>query len=56
MNHLALPAGTTSEQAFFKYKDCIKKDAPISVTIGGFMINGNKQNAARQNCFTSVLQ
>jgi len=56
VNHLALPAGTTSEQAFAKYKDCVKKDAPIGVTVGGFNINGNKQNTIRQNCFTSALQ
>ena len=56
VNHLALPAGITSEQAFAKYKECVKKDAPIGVSIGGFLINGNKQNAIRQNCFTSALQ
>ena len=56
MNHLALPAGTTSEQAFAKYKECLKKDAPISVTVAWFNINGNKQNTARQNCFASALQ
>jgi hypothetical protein len=56
VNHLALPAGTTTEQAFAKYKACLKKDAPISVSVGGLTFNGNKQNAARQNCFTSALQ
>ena len=56
VNHLALPPGTTSEQAFAKYKECLKKDAPISVSVGGFNINGNKQNTVRQNCFTSALQ
>ncbi len=56
VNHLALPAGTTAEQAFAKYKDCLKKDAPISVSVGGLNFNGNKQNAARQNCFASALQ
>jgi len=55
VNHLALPAGATTEQAFAKYKECVKKDAPMSVTVGGFMINGNKQNTVRQNCFTSAL-
>jgi hypothetical protein len=56
VNHLALPAGTTSEQAFAKYKECLKKDSPISVSVAGFNINGNKQNTVRQNCFTSALQ
>ena len=56
VNHLALPAGATTEQAFAKYKECVKKDAPMSVTVGGFMINGNKQNTVRQDCFTSALQ
>jgi hypothetical protein len=56
VNHLVLPAGTTAEQAFAKYKDCLKKDVPISVSVGPYMINGNKQNTARQNCFTSALQ
>jgi hypothetical protein len=53
---MALPAGTTTEQAFAKYKDCVKKNAPTSVTVGPFMFNGNKQNAARQDCFTSALR
>lgn len=56
VNHLALPAGTTTEQAFAKYRDCLKRDAPISVSVGPFMLNGNKQNTIRQNCFTSALQ
>jgi hypothetical protein len=56
VNHLALPAGTTAEQAFAKYKDCLKKDAPISVTVAGLNFNGNKQNTVRQNCFTSALR
>jgi len=55
-NHLALPAGTTTEQAFAKYKDCLKKDAPISVTVAGLNFNGNKQNTVRQDCFTSALR
>ena len=25
VNHLALPAGTTTEQAFAKYKDCLRR-------------------------------
>jgi len=56
VNHLALPPGATTEEAFANYKECVKKDAPISVTVGGFMINGNKQNTVRQNCFASALQ
>ncbi|HEY9157164.1 hypothetical protein [Candidatus Binatus sp.] len=56
VNHLALPAGTTTEQAFAKYKGCLKKDAPISVSVGGLIFNGNKQNAVRQNCFTKAMQ
>jgi hypothetical protein len=56
VNRLVLPAGATTEQAFAKYKDCLKRDAPISVAIGGINFNGNNQNTARQNCFTSALQ
>ncbi len=56
VNHLALPAGTTTEQAFVKYKDCLKKDEPTSVSVGPYMFNGKKQNTVRQNCFTSALQ
>ena len=56
VNHMALPAGTTTEQAFAKYKDCLKKNEPTSVSVGPFMFNGNKQNAARQDCFTSALR
>ena len=56
VNHLALPTGTTSEQAFAKYKDCLKKDEPIGVSVGPFAINGNKQDTVRQNCFASALQ
>jgi hypothetical protein len=56
VNHLALPAGTTTEQAFAKYKDCLKKDEPIGVSWGPWAFNGNKQNTVRQTCFTSALQ
>ena len=56
VNHLTLPAGTTSEQAYAKYKDCLKKDEPMSVAVGVFNFNGNNQNAARQNCFASAMQ
>jgi hypothetical protein len=56
VNHLALPAGTTTEQAFSEYKDCLKKNEPIGVGVGPFMFNGNGQNTVRQNCFTSVLR
>jgi hypothetical protein len=56
VNHLALPAATTTEQAFSEYKDCLKKNEPISVGVGPFMFNGNRQNTVRQNCFTQVLR
>jgi hypothetical protein len=55
-NHLSLPAGTTPEQAYSKYKACMTENAPLAVTVGPFVLNGNKQDTARQNCFTSALQ
>ena len=55
-NHLSLPAGTTPEQAYSKYKACIKENAPLAVAVGPFVLNGNKEDTARQNCFTSALQ
>ena len=55
-NHLTLPAGTTSDQAFAKYKDCVK-NGPLSVSVGDrAIIGGKEQNAFRQNCFTSALK
>jgi hypothetical protein len=56
VNHLALPAGTTAEQAFAKFRDCVKQNAPISVGVGPFLFNGNNRDTARQNCFTSALK
>jgi hypothetical protein len=62
VNHLSLPAGTTTEQAFAKYMDCEKKAPPyLSVGAGGpdqEFIYGNRkeQYAFRQNCFTSALK
>jgi hypothetical protein len=54
-NHLTLPAGTTTDQAFAKYKDCAK-NGPLSVSVGDrAVIGGKEQNAFRQNCFTSAL-
>jgi len=62
VNHLSLPAGTTTEQAFTKYKDCEEK-APRWVAVSGGgpdqeLIVGNRkeQNAFQQNCFTSALK
>jgi len=62
VNHLSLPAGATTEQAFAKYMDCEKK-APrwVSVGAGGpdeELIVGNRkdQYASRQNCFASALK
>ncbi len=54
-NHLTLPTGTTAEQAYSGYKDCLKKNAPIGVLVGPFMINGNKQDVARYDCFEQAL-
>jgi len=56
VNHLTLPAGTTAEQAYAKYKDCVKENVPIEVAVGPWVFNGNKANSAGQNCFTSALQ
>jgi len=62
LNHLSLPAGTTTEQAFAKYMDCEKKAPPsASVGTGGpdqELIFGNRkeQDAFRQNCFMNALQ
>jgi hypothetical protein len=62
VNHLSLPAGTTTEQAFTKYMDCEKKAPPwMSAGAGGpdqELIVGNRkeQHAFQQNCFTSALK
>jgi hypothetical protein len=56
VNHLTLPAGTTAEQAYTEYKTCIKKNVPIGVLVGPFMINGNSANTARQDCFKHAVQ
>lgn len=56
VNHLTLPAGTTADQAFANYEACLKKDAPIAISIGGLNFNGNKQNSVRENCFTSAVR
>ena len=56
VNHVTLPAGTTADQAFANYKACIKKNAPMTIAIGGMNFNGNKQNTAREHCFTSAVQ
>ena len=56
VSHLTLPAGTTPEQAYAKYKACLHQNGHIAVTVGPFEFNGNKVNSARQNCFTSALQ
>jgi hypothetical protein len=54
-SHLALPTGTTAEEAYAKYKACIKH-VPIVILVGPVLINGNNEYKARQNCFESVLQ
>jgi hypothetical protein len=51
-NHLALPSGTTAEQAYAKYKGCLNQGR---VSIGPFALGGYKTNI-RQYCFTSALQ
>ena len=56
VNHLTLPAGTNSEQAYEKYKACLGENGKPSVGFGPFVLNGNNANTARQNCFTSALQ
>ena len=55
VSHLALPAGTTAQQAYAKYNDCLKKNAPIAVSVGGFLVNDNNWNIARQDCFKRAL-
>jgi hypothetical protein len=55
VNHLTLPAGTTTEQAFAKYENCVK-DAPMSVSIGDRVIYGKEEVAFRKSCFTSAVQ
>ena len=56
VSHLALPAGTTAEQAYADYKACTKKNVPIGVLVGPFLINGNNANTARQDCFKHAVQ
>jgi hypothetical protein len=53
--HLTLPAGTTADQAYDNYKACLKNKAPVGVLIGPFIINGNKQDTARHDCFELAL-
>jgi hypothetical protein len=54
-SHLALPTGTTAEEAYAKYKTCIK-DVPTAILIGPVLVNGNNEYKFRQNCFESVLK
>jgi hypothetical protein len=54
-SHLALPTGTTAEEAYAKYKSC-RKDVPTAILVGPILINGNNEYKARQKCFESVLQ
>src|SRR5258708_40365108 len=56
VNHLALPTATTAEQAYNEYKACLKKDVPIGLLVGPFMVNGNRANTARQDCFKRAVQ
>lgn len=62
VNHLSLPAGTTAEQAYAEYKNCLKKNAPFWVLVGPFMLNNIEavlaaynQDAVLQSCFRRVL-
>jgi hypothetical protein len=54
-NHLTLSAGTTAEQAFAKYEECRKKDGPLVLAVGPFIVNGNKMDTVRQDCFNRAL-
>jgi hypothetical protein len=55
VSHLTLPAGTTADQAYTNYKGCLANNAPAGVLVGPFMINGNKQDTVRHDCFERAL-
>jgi hypothetical protein len=60
-NHLALPAGTTAEQAYAKYDACLNQNLH-TVSIGSFALGGYDWSGSpipaniRQQCFTNALQ
>ncbi len=55
-SHITLPAGTTAEQAYAKYKECRKKDMTLGLAVGPYLINGNNVNTIRQKCFDQAVQ
>jgi hypothetical protein len=52
-NHVALPAGTTTEQAYAEYKSCLLQNDQI---VGPFVYGGTDAEARQQECFTNVMQ
>jgi hypothetical protein len=52
-NHVALPAGTTTEQAYAEYKSCLLQNDQI---VGPFVYGGTDAEARQHECFTHVLQ
>ena len=53
-NHVALPAGTTTEQAYAKYKNCLL--VQNERIIGPFVLDASDFHIRQQNCFTNALQ
>jgi hypothetical protein len=52
-NHVVLPAGTTTEQAYAKYKSCMLQNDKI---IGPFVLGGSDAEPVQQGCFSRVQQ
>jgi hypothetical protein len=50
---VALPAGTTTEQAYAEYKSCLLQNDQI---VGPFVYGGTDAEARQHECFTHVLQ
>jgi hypothetical protein len=52
--HVALPAGTTDEQAYAKYKSCLLQNDQI---VGGPWVSGGSEaQINQQDCFAHMLQ
>jgi len=52
-DHVALPAGVTTEQAYANYKSCMLQS---DQTMGPFFVGGAESQVVHRNCFTRVFQ
>jgi len=53
-HHVASPAGTSTEQAYTKYKNCLL--VQNERIIGPFALDASDFHVRQQNCFTNALQ